>query len=41
MWYLYILLCNQKTFYVGITDNLARRLKQHKNKESFFYKEVF
>ena len=31
--------CNQKTFYVGITDNVERRLRQHKNKESFFTKK--
>ena len=38
-WYVYILLCDQKTFYVGITDNLERRLTQHKRKESFFTKK--
>lgn len=31
MWFLYILLCDQKIFYVGITDNLKRRISQHKN----------
>lgn len=51
MWYVYILLCDQKTFYVGSTDNLERRLKQHTRKESFYtkkfsdiqlmYKEIF
>ena len=39
MWILYILFCDQKTFYVGITDNLQRRLTQHKNKESFYTKK--
>lgn len=39
MWYLYILLCDQKTFYVGITDNLNRRITQHKRRESFFTKK--
>ena len=39
MWYLYLLFCNEKTFYVGITDNLERRLNKHKNKESFFTKK--
>ena len=34
-----MLLCNQKTFYVGITDNISRRLLLHKNKESFFTKK--
>lgn len=41
MWYLYLLFCDKKTFYVGITDNLERRLKEHKNKESFFTKKFF
>ena len=41
MWYLYILFCNQKTFYIGITDNIEKRLKQHKNKESFYTKKFF
>jgi putative endonuclease len=38
-WYVYILLCDRKTFYVGITDNVRRRLFLHKNKESFFTKK--
>lgn len=38
-WNLYILFCDQKTFYIGITDNLERRFTQHKNKESFFTKK--
>src|SRR3989344_6427662 len=35
----YILLCDQKTFYVGITKDLEKRLKEHKNKQSFFTKK--
>ena len=38
MWHTYILLCDQKTFYIGITHDLAERLKQHKHKESFYTK---
>ena len=38
-WYVYLLLCDQKTFYVGITKNIEKRLKEHKNKESFFTKK--
>ena len=38
-WYLYLLLCDQKTFYTGITDHVLKRLMQHKNKESFFTKK--
>ena len=38
-WNLYILLCNQKTFYIGITDNLERRLLQHKSKQSPYTKK--
>ena len=28
-WFLYILECNDKTFYTGVTNNLERRLKMH------------
>jgi putative endonuclease len=38
-WYTYVLLCDQKTFYVGITNNIPGRLLLHKNKESFFTKK--
>ena len=34
-----MLLCDQKTFYVGITNDLVSRLRQHKNKSSFFTKK--
>lgn len=39
MWYVYMLLCDQKTFYVGITDNPGQRLKEHREKKSFFTKK--
>ena len=29
MWYIYVLLCYDNSFYCGITTNLERRLKQH------------
>ena len=38
-WYVYLLLCDQKTFYVGITDNIKERFIKHRNKESFFTKK--
>ncbi len=34
-----MLLCDQKTFYVGITDNPAERLEDHRNQRSFFTKK--
>lgn len=34
-----MLICDQKTFYIGITDNLKLRLEQHRNKNSFFTKK--
>lgn len=38
-YFVYILFCDQKTFYVGLTDNLEKRIAQHKRKESFFTKK--
>lgn len=29
MWYVYVLLCNDNSFYCGITKNIDKRLKQH------------
>jgi len=40
-WFVYLLLCDQKTFYVGITTNIAGRVNQHRAKESFFTKKFF
>lgn len=31
-WMVYMLLCDQKTFYIGITDDIAKRFNQHNNK---------
>lgn len=39
MWFVYLLLCDQKTFYVGITNNLKNRFSQHQNKESIHTKQ--
>ena len=38
MFTVYILLCDELVYYVGITDNAARRLEQHLEHESFFTK---
>lgn len=40
-WYVYMLLCDQKTFYIGITSDIIKRYKQHENKQSFFTKKFF
>jgi len=29
IWYVYLLVCSDKTIYTGITPDLKRRLKQH------------
>jgi|SRR3989344_5424811 len=39
MWHVYLLLCDQKTFYVGITDNPMKRLRDHKAGGSLFTKK--
>jgi len=31
MWYLYIILCADKTLYTGITTDTARRIEEHNN----------
>ena len=39
MWFVYMLLCDQKTYYVGLTPNIPNRFRQHINKQSFFTKK--
>jgi len=39
MWFVYILLCDQKTYYVGLTSNINNRLRSHKAKENIATKE--
>lgn len=34
-----MLLCDQKIFYVGITNQISNRFKQHLNKKSFYTKQ--
>jgi len=36
-----MLLCDHKTFYVGITDKPKERLENHKNKKSFYTKKFY
>ena len=31
-----MLLCDQKIFYIGITDDLVNRFRQHRSKESLY-----
>lgn len=38
MWMVYLLLCDQKIIYTGITSDLKNRLRQHKNGQSKFTK---
>jgi putative endonuclease len=38
-WYTYILLCDQKMYYVGMTSDLKRRVNQHKDGKSLFTKK--
>ena len=30
-WFLYVVICNDETFYTGITTNIVRRLSEHNN----------
>ena len=38
-WYIYILLCDQKSYYVGLTHDLKQRLASHKSKANLATKE--
>jgi len=38
MWYLYILNCDNKCFYIGITTDLNNRIRQHQSGQSTFTK---
>lgn len=37
MYYVYIVECNDKSIYTGSTNNLERRLNEHKNKKGGHY----
>ncbi|HWA52465.1 MAG TPA: GIY-YIG nuclease family protein [Patescibacteria group bacterium] len=37
MWFVYILLCQDNSFYTGITNNLSKRFKAHKNGKGAAY----
>ena len=39
MWHVYLLLCDQKTFYLGMTNNPADRLSDHRAGKSLFTKK--
>lgn len=39
-WYVYTLLCDKKTFYIGFTTHIVNRLNQHRERQSFFTKQI-
>jgi len=39
VWKLYILFCDQKTYYIGITSNIEQRLVSHRDKQNLATKE--
>ncbi len=39
MWYVYLLLCDRHSFYVGISPDVKKRIGEHRAKESFFTKK--
>jgi putative endonuclease len=39
MWFVYLLLCDNKIFYVGITNDLQNRISLHQNKLSIATKK--
>lgn len=38
-WFVYILFCDKKTYYIGLTHDLEQRLKSHKSKQNIATKE--
>ena len=38
-WFVYMLLCDRKTFYTGFTADISNRLMQHCRGQSFFTKQ--
>ena len=38
MYYVYILRCSDNTYYVGLTENIKARLKEHAEKECKYTK---
>ena len=34
MWYVYILECNNKSLYTGVTTDVGRRLKEHQHRSA-------
>ncbi len=38
-WFVYILLCDKKTYYIGLTHDLNQRLTSHKSKQNIATKE--
>jgi putative endonuclease len=37
MYYVYILLCKDNSFYIGYTDNLKKRILDHNNRQGSLY----
>ena len=40
-WFVYILFCDKKTYYVGLTHNIEQRLNSHKSKQNIATKEFY
>ncbi|MEL6559663.1 MAG: GIY-YIG nuclease family protein [Bacteroidota bacterium] len=38
MWYVYMLKCNDNTYYTGCTNNLEDRIRRHNNNEIHYTK---
>ena len=38
-WFVYILFCDMKTYYIGITHDVEQRFKSHKSKRNIGTKE--
>jgi predicted GIY-YIG superfamily endonuclease len=40
MWYVYLIQCNDGSFYTGVTSNLERRFNEHKTGSGSFHTKL-
>jgi len=41
MYYIYLIQCNDGSFYTGVTSNLKRRFQEHKTKSGSWHTKIY